>query len=252
MIREYLPYNIYKSLFGDRKRYGGKAWPNDSDWEKWQQLYPEAYQKTQKSNFLQLAINNAGYKILRSVNVQGKKLAEIGPGGAYHFSFFQGTPEIYHAIDVCEDFFKPVQQNAQQNNFPTNCHLITPYSAAIPLESNSMDFFLSFYSLEHLYVLEDWMSEIFRILKPGGSLIGAIPTEGGILWGLGRYFTSRRFLKNQYKLDMEKIVCWEHPNMCDDIVNILKRKGNNSIFYKFPFPFLSYDFNFVLTFKVIK
>ena len=62
-----------------------------------------------------------------------------------------------------------------------------------------------------------------RVLKPGGILVGAIPAEGGLGWGLGRALTSRRWFKKNTSINPDKIICWEHPNFADTIIKELDR-----------------------------
>ena len=80
---------------------------------------------------------------------------------------------------------------------------------------------LSFYSLEHMHPLGGYLDEYARILRPGGRIAGAIPTEGGLAWGLGRFLTSRRWIHRNTAIDYDKIICWEHPNFADTIVQEL-------------------------------
>ncbi len=89
---------------------------------------------------------------------------------------------------------------------------------ALPLGERVVDVVVSFYSLEHIYPLRPYLSEISRVLRPGGLLVGAIPAEGGLAWGAGRFFTSRRWFKKHTEIDPDKIICWEHPNFADTIL----------------------------------
>ena len=59
------------------------------------------------------------------------------------------------------------------------------------------------------------------VLKPSVCLIGAIPIEGGFAWGLGRLSASRRWFKKNTSIDSDKIICWEHPNFADYILDKL-------------------------------
>ena len=42
---------------------------------------------------------------------------------------------------------------------------------------------------------------------------------GGLLWGLGRFLTSRRWLCKNTDIDPDKIIYWEHPNFADKIIS---------------------------------
>ena len=60
------------------------------------------------------------------------------------------------------------------------------------------------------------LKEFNRILKKNGIIVGAIPNEGGMAWGFGRYLTTRRYTK-KFNINYDKIICWEHPNFADFI-----------------------------------
>ena len=59
--------------------------------------------------------------------------------------------------------------------------------------------------MEHVYELDSYVKELKRVLKPGGLLVGSVPTEGGIAWGIGRYLTSRRYVRKNMSFDYDKI-----------------------------------------------
>jgi SAM-dependent methyltransferase len=251
MIRKYLPTYLDKELFGYRDIFKNPPPGNDPDWQKWISLYPSVYRDTQRSTSIQQRVNNAGYKILETISLKDKNVAEIGPGGGHHIEYFQGRPKSYNALDVCQDFAVDVSSKCEKHNIPFNFHIVEAYKAHIPLPDASQDVFLSFYSMEHLYPLADWIAEIRRVLKPGGEIVGAIPAEGGLLWGLGRFLTSRRILKNKYNLDIRKIVCWEHPNMCDDIINEFSKISSQVYIEKWPLNFMPYDLTACIKFRVV-
>jgi len=47
--------------------------------------------------------------------------------------------------------------------------------STFPLDSESFDFVLSFFLLEHVFDTRHVLSEAFRITRPGGMIIGAVP-----------------------------------------------------------------------------
>ena len=117
----------------------------------------------------------------------------------------------------------------------------------LPIDDGSMDVVVSFYSLEHLYPLHPYLEEIKRVLKPGGILIGAIPAEGGLGWGLGRLLTSRRWFKKNTTIDPDKIICWEHPNFADQIIHELDRIFIRKQVKYWPLSLLPFlDFNLII------
>jgi SAM-dependent methyltransferase len=212
----------------------------DKDWAKWCKIYGDVYRSTQRNSILTSKVNDAGYEILNDIDFTGLSVAEIGPGGGYHLNKFSTKPKNYFAIDVASEFLVDLQKKVEVLGTNFTPVKVEPYNPTIPLQDVSQDVIITFYSLEHLHPLEQWLDEILRILKPGGLLIGAIPAEGGLAWGIGRFLTSRRTVKRDYG--------WEHPNFSDEIINLLRKKTLEVKTQKWPIPFAPIDFSFVVKF----
>ena len=116
------------------------------------------------------------------------------------------------------------------------------------ISDERFDIILSFYSMEHLYPLETYLNSMLKILRPGGLLLGAIPTEGGLGWGLGRYLTSRRWLKKRTKVNLQKVICWEHPNFAEGVLKMLDKKMTRKQISFWPLLVPSIDLNLVVRF----
>jgi len=156
----------------------------------------------------------------------------------------------FYAIDTNPNFLK-------ETNKKINCDfegIKVSRTDKIPIDNNSIDIILSFYSLEHIFNLDQMLLEFKRVLKKNGIVVGAIPNEGGLAWGLGRYFTSRRFVQKNSDINYDKIICWEHPNFSDDIINSFKKNNLKINFIKmYPFNFLkSLDLNLDTSFILSK
>ncbi|HVR41774.1 MAG TPA: methyltransferase domain-containing protein [Thermoanaerobaculia bacterium] len=238
-------------MFGDRERFGRRAWDDDADWKAWHEVYLEAYRDTQRTTAIQTRINESGYQVLEGIDVSDQRVAELGPGGGFHLRRLRGRPASYVALDAFSDFFPNLEAKCRELAIPVQCLTVGAYEPVIALPDASQDVFLSFYSIEHLFPLEGWLDEMFRVLRPGGILAGAIPTEGGVAWGIGRWLTSRRILKKRYGLDIRKIVCWEHPNMCDEIMAALRARGTVRA-TTWPVPHSPYDASLIIKFIVQK
>lgn len=251
MLRNALPYRVNRLLFGDRKRFGIVAPLSDPDWHRWLKNYPEIYSTTQRSKWLFSAVNDAGYKSLARFDLTGLSVAELGPGKCYHFRFLKTTPALYTALDISEDFLESARAECQSRNIPFQARKTSFQDIHIPLPDASTDIFLSYYSLEHIQRLPLVLDEIFRILKPGGRLIGAIPTEGGLAWGAGRWLTTRRTLRDRFGFDTVKMICWEHPNFVDEIIRELRKRSTLQT-SNWPMPLLPLDLNLLVLFSAQK
>ncbi|OAH06909.1 Methyltransferase domain protein [Rhodobacteraceae bacterium SB2] len=221
MLREFLPTTWNNKLFGRRMEFGHEIDINDPDWVAWLEFYEDFYSNTQKRG-LGKHVNDFGYKILSEINLDRKTIVEIGPGSLPHVDYWQGMPFRYLAVDVDERFLDITRKKLDTLRIQSESYLISRGEKA-NIAMGSVDVVLSFYSLEHLQDLDGYLSYFYKILKPGGLLVGAIPNEGGLAWGLGRYLTSRRFVKKHTNINYDKIICWEHPNYCDDIIDAIEK-----------------------------
>ena len=177
------------------------------------------YEDTQKKGLGQ-KVNDAGYRVLRDIDLSGKAILEIGPGGLHHIENWSSKPDKYVLVDIDHKFLKNASEKLSAHGVDFETRLTArDESGRLPAEDGEFDVIVTFYSLEHLYPFREHLDEMVRVLKPGGVIVGAIPTEGGLAWGMGRYITSRRWLKKNTTIDPDKIICWEHPNFADEILN---------------------------------
>ena len=165
-------------------------------------------------------INDAGYKIMASIDLTGKRILEVGAGDIRHLRYLTGLPREYILADISLDMLEFAQKKLADKEILYNSILLSR-NQSLPLDDSSVDVIVSFNSLEHLYPLRQYLEDMSRVLRPGGIIVGAIPAEGGLSWGLGRFFTSRQWFKKNTKIDPDKIICWEHPNFADHIINEL-------------------------------
>jgi len=244
-----LPTALKKVLFGEREKYGPVPDEDDKDWLEWQECFFDFYADTQKGG-IGKRVNDAGYAVLNDIALAGKQVAEIGPGNMPHRRFWNGKPEKFTAIDISQDF---IDMTAKVVDCPFEGIHLSERSQKLPIPDNSFDVLLSFYSLEHLHPLDDHLREYHRILKPGGKFVGAIPNEGGLAWGAGRYLTSQRWINKHTNINYSKIISWEHPNFSDTILNSLDKYFEREKVRMAPFAFAPLlDANLVTKFCYIK
>lgn len=218
-----LPHLVAAALYGDRKRHGLVPQTKDPCWQEWESRYLDFYYANQKSSIGKL-VNDAGYRILRKVDLSGANVLEIGPGDIPHLDQWQGTPRRYVIADIQQEMLDRSSRRLAERNIPFETRLLKRDEIrCLPFATGEFDAILSFYSLEHLFPLQATLTEMVRILRPGGCLVGGIPTECGLAWGLGRFLTSRRWLKKHTTIDPGKIICWEHPNFAEHILKLMDR-----------------------------
>ena len=241
----HLPGFLAMPLFGDRELFGYVPSPDDKDWQAWQALRQSFYEDTQQQGAGK-TVNVAGYKVMQKIDMTGKHVLEIGPGSLPHIRFWNGRPKKYTLVDYQQNVLDRSISILEAEKIDVDSCLIN--SHRLPISSNQVDIVISFYSLEHLYPLESYIGELKRVLRPGGILIGAIPAEGGLAWGAGRFLTSRRYIKRRSHINPDKIISWMHPNFADTILNHLNREFDLTYnkFWPFRIPFV--DLNLVISF----
>jgi SAM-dependent methyltransferase len=247
LARKFLPYFIYKRLWGKRKQFGPEVNQDDSCWKAWNSIQENAYNQTQRDK-LGLFINDAGYKIVDKLSFANKTVLEIGPGDIRHTSFWQDFPQLFILADIRNSMLDRAQSKLEKFDLKTK-PLLMKRSEPLPLKNESVDLILSFYSLEHIYPLDPYLKELKRILKPGGIFAGAIPAEGGLAWGIGRFLTSRRWFKKNTNIDLDKLICWEHPNFADKVICDLDNNFRRCRLEYWPFSFFpQLDVNLIVKF----
>ena len=185
---------------------------------------------------------------MAEIDLREKCVLEVGPGDMRHHRFWNSRPEKYIIADIHEDMMNAAVNVFRKDKINFESYLIKR-NEKLALAKNSVDVIVSFYSLEHLYPLANYLEDMKYYLKPNGIIVGAIPAEGGLLWALGRFFTSRRWLHKNTNIDYDKLICWEHPNYADFIINQLDQNFHRVFLRSWPFRFLPIlDFNLTLRF----
>lgn len=249
LIAQKFPYFVKKRLFGDRKKYGTEADINDKEWGMWLDQINDFYTSTQKQGIGEY-INNAGYKILKNIDFTNKIVLEVGPGSLPHLDLMQSYPAEYIIADVDKNFLEISKKKLDNKSIVSRSILIENRADASinEIKDSSVDILLTFYSLEHFYDLEKYLLQYKKYLKNGGFVIGCVPCEGGLFWGLGRFATSRRWMKKNTVIDYDKIICWEHPNFLSTIKKYLDKNFVAKKINFFPFKIKNGDINLVFSF----
>jgi len=243
-----MPRFFSAPLFGDRQRFGLTVKEGDACWEEWSKRYLDFYYNTQKQSVGEI-VNNAGYKVLSQIDLAGKNVLEIGPGDIPHLKFWKGSPGHYTIADTKQRMLDRSGLKLKETGVLYTPILMDEASAtALPFNDEEYDIIISFYAFEHILPFSEYLNNLLKCLKKGGKLVGGIPCEGGFAWGLGRLFTSRRWLKRNTEINPDKIICWEHPNYAETILKELDNAMNQRYINYWPLTVPSIDMNLVVRF----
>lgn len=182
-IRNLLPKRLRTPLWGNREHWGLTPVPEDACWKEWQGRYTDFYQENQRGG-MGTRVNDAGYAVMSSIDLAGKRVLEIGTGDIRHIKFWRSAPAEYLLADISEEIMSFAKKCMEERGIAYRT-ISVERNQPLALEDASVDVIVSFYSLEHLYPLRSYLDDFKRLLKPGGHLIGAIPAEGGLAWGVG-------------------------------------------------------------------
>ena len=160
----------------------------------------------------------AGHRVIDawSEPFKSEPILEIGSGHGHHLVYGRGGHEFYVGMDIEEKFLRTMR-----TRYPT----ATPVRGdayALPFRSGTVGCVLAVYNFEHLRQLGTALSEIRRVLRPGGELLIGLPAEGGLAYGIGRALTSKRYMERKYGVDYDAIVQWEHWNRYREVEAALK------------------------------
>jgi len=244
-----IPSKLRIPLFGYREEDTIPFSEEDSDWLLWESAYHDFYSNTQTTGVGGL-ITRLGYHPLKHFKLETKTVLEIGPGSLPHRHLWRGIPSLFISVDVDPQFHIEAEKKCRSAFRAITRHRNDVH---IPMPDQSVDIILAFYSLEHMVKLEHQAEELYRILRPGGILLEAVPNEGGLAWGLARYFGTRRWITKRYGINYDKIIAWEHPNYVDLVQQTLDHRFFREQWRTHPLPFVkSWNLNLISSFVYSK
>ena len=142
----------------------------------------------------------------------GLSTLEIGAGTLNHLR--------YEPPGVAYDIVEPAHHLFDHSPFLTRVRTIFDDVTEVPPETR-YDRIISIATFEHICNLPEVVAHSGLLLKPGGELRAAIPSEGGPLWTLGWKLTTGWEFKRRYGLDYELMMRAEHVNTWMEVAEVL-------------------------------
>ena len=137
---------------------------------------------------------------------------EIGAGTLNHLPYELQT-RVYDVVEPFEELYR---------NSPRLGRVRRVYAdtAEIP-DDVRYDRIISILTFEHICDLPEVVARCGQLLRPGGQLRVAIPSEGGLLWRLGWNLTTGLEFRLKYGLDYGVLMKHWHVNTADEIEGVL-------------------------------
>ena len=109
----------------------------------------------------------------------GDKFLEIGAGAGFALKYVERTDCSYIPVDISAKNVGRLRQKITKQIYPASGDVFQ-----LPFHSNTFDFILMAEVMEHLGSPEDALKELYRILKPGGSIVISVPYKEKISYQL--------------------------------------------------------------------
>lgn len=175
-------------------------------------------------------IQDMGHRWIAQQTLVGLTL-EIGFGSGRHSLFFTGRKRDYYVSEYSTRYC----HSELWKNFKG--YGICCDARNLPYCKSVFQTVISIYNLEHITELKHVLQEVYRVLKPGGQFLIALPCEDGLLWNIGRELTTRRQFQKQYKLNYDKVIAYEHVWDYRGILVVLQESKLFHIDAQHMFPF---------------
>ncbi len=132
-------------------------------------------------------------KLLRKKGV--KRVLDLGFGTGRHTVFLAENGFNVYGIDISKTGKKITEKKVREENLK-NVHLKTADMKDIPFKNSFFDAIISVYVMEHntLSSLTKTISEIMRVLKPGGVLFATLISTKDPRYGAGKKLEPNTFV----------------------------------------------------------
>lgn len=160
-------------------------------------------------------------------NVVGGRLLEIGAGT------LNQIPYLHNKIIDYYDIVEPQKYLYQHSPFKDR---IRHFHTDIDECNDSYDAIFSIAALEHIVNLPHVLAKMGVLLSANGVCVNAIPSEGGLLWGMGWRLSTGLAYRLRTGLSYKTLMRYEHVNDHDEIVALHKYFFDRIKLVYFPIP----------------
>lgn len=174
-------------------------------------------------------------------SARGGRTLEVGAGLGEHLRHEDLSAQEYHAVEL-----RPEMAAAIERDFPQVHVVVGDVQERLPYDDAMFDRAIAVHVFEHLPNLPATLSELERVLRPGGVLSVVIPCEGGIGYSLGRRLTTQRAFEQRYGTSYDWHIKADHVSVPREIIEAMQRRFRITDRTFFPLRVPSVDLNLVL------
>ncbi|MEH6591028.1 MAG: methyltransferase domain-containing protein [Halioglobus sp.] len=144
---------------------------------------------------------------------KGQRILEIGAGTLNHVKY-QKDAFLYDVIEPYKLLYLASNEKDKVNKFYSDISEIN--------EAESYDRIISIATFEHILDLPKVVAKSVLLLREGGQLKIAIPSEGSLLWYMGWKFTTGIEFYIRHRLNYSTLMKYEHVNTWKDVNDVLQ------------------------------
>lgn len=141
---------------------------------------------------------------------------ELGAGIGAHLAFEDLSIQDYHCVELRQNM-----ADALMHRFPSVTAKVGDCQKELPYEDDFFDRVVVIHVLEHLPDLPGCITEVRRVLKPGGLFSVVLPCDPGLVYGFARKISSERIFRKRYGQPYDWFINREHINSSAEILGLL-------------------------------
>jgi SAM-dependent methyltransferase len=154
-------------------------------------------------------------------------ILEVGAGTLNHVRY-ERRFTVYDAVEPFADLWRQSPHRTQVREIHASIHGVPP--------DRKYDRVISIAVLEHVEDLPAVLAACRRLLAPGGIVQAAIPSEGGLLWGLAWRLTTAVSYRLSTGLSYAPLMRHEHVNTAREIELLFQHFFTLKHQARFPLP----------------
>lgn len=153
------------------KEYWEKAIPMSFGPEKW------SYEQKRKFRY---KLQDYMHKAFKFQEFSGKKVLEVGCGSGIDAIEFARAGALVTATDITDNAIELTKSLA--NEAGVKVKVIKAPADKVPSKDNSFDCVYSYGVLHHIYWVDDALKEMYRVLKPKGTIMAMLYHRDSLLY----------------------------------------------------------------------